>query len=44
MLERLDNPKYGEYPYKENDYTTEFEDKFRKLNQKIYYIEGTFKR
>lgn len=44
MIPLLNNPKYGEYPMMDNDYTTEFEDKFRKLNQKIYYIEGKFNK
>ena len=43
MLPYLENPKYGEYEYKDNDFTTEFEDKFRKLGNKIFFIEGTFK-
>ena len=44
MVPILNDPKYGEYPIIENDHTTEFEDKFRKLNQKIYYIEGKYSR
>lgn len=43
MIPYLDNPEYGERLYKEDELTTEFEDKFRKLGNKIYFIEGKFK-
>ena len=43
MLKYLDNPSYGERVYTIDELTTEFEDKFRKLGNKIYFIEGKFK-
>ena len=43
MLKYLDNPSYGERVYAIDELTTEFEDKFRKLGNKIYFIEGKFK-
>lgn len=43
MLPYLENPKYGERVYSDDELTTEFEDKFRKLGNKIYFIEGNFK-
>ena len=43
MLPYLENPKYGERVYSDDELTTEFEDKFRKLGNKIYFIEGIFK-
>lgn len=43
MVPYLDNPKYGIREYTDDELTTEFEDKFRKLGNKIYFIEGKFK-
>ncbi len=43
MTPYLDNPKYGIREYTDDELTTEFEDKFRKLGNKIYFIEGKFK-
>lgn len=43
MIPYLDNPKYGIREYTDDELTTEFEDKFRKLGNKIYFIEGKFK-
>ena len=43
MVPYLDNPKYGIREYTDDEFTTEFEDKFRKLGNKIYFIEGKFK-
>ncbi len=43
MVQYLDNPKYGIREYTADELTTEFEDKFKKLGNKIYFIEGKFK-
>ena len=43
-LPYLDNPTYGERIYTDGEITTEFEEKFRKLGNKIYYIEGKIKK
>ena len=43
-LPYLDNPSYGERIYTDGEITTEFEEKFRKLGNKIYYIEGKIKK
>ncbi len=43
-LPYLDNPTYGERIYADGEITTEFEEKFRKLGNKIYYIEGKIKK
>lgn len=44
MIPYLENAKYGEREYKEDEIKTEFESKYIKLGKKIYYIEGVYKR
>ena len=44
MLPLLKDSKSGERVYEDGELTTEFEDKFRALGQKIYFIEGSFRR
>ena len=43
-LPYLEDAKYGERVYTDDEITTEFEEKFRKLGNKIYFIEGKIKK